>query len=303
MGKGISLFGRKRMSDLVTEEHSVATAKKDELLALKLQQVNNDAEVAGSLQMLPIDKVQPDQVQPRKTFRNIDSLAASISEKGVIQPVIVSTKDAKGFYRIIAGERRCLASVKAGLQTLPCILRDETDANILILQLLENDQRENVSPLEEADALKKLIGEMALSKSQVAKELGHDAGWVSIRLGLHEASDAIKDLVKAGLVEDIRTLHELRMFEQEDCKNSLKLIERIKHNQVAGSYRDAISKARSLHKQMKVSRKKPASTSRITKIEKIGDELVLHLKGKKRPQQYKIDKAALVSFVAEVTYD
>ena len=303
MGKGISLFGRKRMSDLVTEEHSVATAKKDELLALKLQQVNNDAEVAGSLQMLPIDKVQPDQAQPRKTFRNIDSLAASISEKGVIQPVIVSTKDAKGFYRIIAGERRYLASVKAGLQTLPCILRDETDANILILQLLENDQRENVSPLEEADALKKLIGEMALSKSQVAKELGHDAGWVSIRLGLHEASDAIKDLVKAGLVEDIRTLHELRMFEQEDCKNSLKLIERIKHNQVAGSYRDAISKARSLHKQMKVSRKKPASTSRITKIEKIGDELVLHLKGKKRPQQYKIDKAALVSFVAEVTYD
>jgi|GEM_PF-1802164 len=301
MGKGISLFGRRRTRDLASEEKTTVAAKKDELIALKLQEMNNAASVSGSLQELPIDKVHPDLNQPRKTFRNIESLARSIAEKGVIQPVIVSKKDTQGFYKIIAGERRYLASVKAGLQSISCIVRDETDANILLLQLLENDQRENVSPLEEADAIKRLIDDMDLSKLQIAKELGRDASWVSIRLGLQDASQEIKSLVKDGFIEDIRTLHELRMYEKEDAASALKLMMLIRNNQVAGSYREAISKARLSHKRIARGKPKITASQQITKLENLGDKLVVHLKGQRRPKEFRIDKSTLTRFLADIT--
>ena len=145
MIKQISLEGRKRISELDGGVADMITEmKKDELLALKLAAMNEDAKSTGTLQSLPLDKVKPDPNQPRKTFRNIDALAASIREQGIIQPIIVTAKqESDGCYRIIAGERRYLAAKQAGLSTIPCIIREADDANIVILQLLENDQRYN----------------------------------------------------------------------------------------------------------------------------------------------------------------
>ncbi len=292
----VSLFGRKRVSELAGDVSTLSEGKKDELLALKLEAFNTDARQTGTLQMLPIHLIYPDSTQPRKIFKSIDSLAASVREKGVIQPIIVRSKNAEGKYVIIAGERRYRAAIAADLSTIPCIVRSETDANVLILQLLENDQRENVSPLEESDALSRLIEDMNLSKTEVARELGRDIAWISIRLGLRKASDEIKQLVREGLIEDIRTLHELRMFEEEAPEKAKKLITRIRSNTISGTYRQVIAGARNAKKG-----KDPDDLLRtITGMERVGDEMILHVTGKKRPVRYRVDFTVLKNFVSSL---
>lgn len=293
--KRISLFGRKRTSELGSTEAS--DEKKDELLALKLQQLDDQARSAGNLQMLPLGNVQPDPNQPRKQFRNIDTLANSIREKGIIQPIIVTPKNDQGVYTVIAGERRFRAATEAGLKAIPSIIRDETDANVVILQLLENDQREDVSPLEESDSLVRLIGEMDLSKAQVAKELGRDSSWVSIRLGLQKASDDIKSLVADGIIEDVRTLHELRKFEEENPERACQLIKRFRNNNVSGSYRQVIAGFRK-QKGRKKTPQVRSSTVQSLKYENGYLELDL---GDKRPTRYKLDSNTLETFLNQVT--
>jgi ParB family chromosome partitioning protein len=294
----VSLFGRKRISELSEDfgSSSATDVKKDELLALKLEEFNTDARQTGTLQMLPLNLIYPDPTQPRKIFKSVDSLAASIREKGVIQPIIVRTKNSQGHYVIIAGERRYRAAIAADLVTIPCIVRAETDASVLILQLLENDQRENVSPLEESEALSRLIDDMNISKTEVARELGRDVGWISIRLGLQKASEEIKQLVREGVIEDIRTLHELRMFEVEQPEKAKKLITRIRANTISGTYRHVISGARSGSK----SRDPEEMVRAITGIERVNDEMVLHVVGKKRPVRYRVSTEMLKEFLEKI---
>ncbi|NCX93354.1 MAG: ParB/RepB/Spo0J family partition protein [Gammaproteobacteria bacterium] len=289
----VSLFGRKRTSELSKQGGDLSEAKKDELLALKLQQIDSEARETGNLQMLPITLLRPDPNQPRKVFRNIDALSASVKEKGIIQPIIVTKKNQDGLYTLIAGERRYRAALQAGLASIPCIIRDESDANIVILQLLENDQRENVSPLEESDALAKLIDEMQVSKTRVAQELGRDIGWVSIRLGLQRASEGIRELVKEGIIEDVRTLHELRMFEEEQPEKAKRLIARIRTNTVSGSYRQVIANCRREKKE-----KTPDDLVRaVSKVERFENELIFHVVGKKRPLRFTLTPEVLHSLI------
>ena len=300
MAKGISLFGRKRTSEL-NDDIATSNVKKDELLALKLQQINEDAHQTGSLLQIPLSMLKADQNQPRKTFRNIESLADSIKENGIIQPIIIRAKDKLGQYIIIAGERRYQAAKLAGLKAVPCIIRQENDASTLILQLLENDQREDVSPLEESEALVKLITDLKVNKAQVAKELGRDAAWVSMRVGLQHASPEIKSLIKNGRIEDVRTLHELRMLEKESPEKSQKLIQKIQKNQVAGSYRTVISNMR---KAPTIANKAPIShkTRKILNMEKKGNQLILDI-GTKEPLKFKLTPDVMVRFLANITYD
>lgn len=292
--KRISLFGRKRMSELGSTD---TDDKKDELLALKLQEIDKEARSAGNLQMLPLQRIEPDPNQPRKQFRNIDTLANSIREKGIIQPIIVSPKNDKGIYTVIAGERRFRAAKEVGLSAIPSIIRDETDANVVILQLLENDQREDVSPMEESDSLLRLIGEMDLSKAQVAKELGRDSSWVSIRLGLQKASEDIKKLVSDGIIEDVRTLHELRKFEEENPDRAVQLIKRFRNNNVNGSYRQIIAGFRKTKGRKKAPQVRSAT---IQALQYNDGYLELDL-GSSRPVRYKIDSETLEKFLEQTT--
>ncbi len=174
----ISLQNRKRTAEMSETVSRLNQSKKEELLALKLQSLNEAAEISGKLLDLAITQIFPDPNQPRKTFKNMDSLAKSIEEQGLIQPIVVKALGPKQ-YQIVVGERRFHAAKLVGLTTMPAIVRDEEDADTLILQLLENDQRDQVSPLEEAQALQKLIEKMSLSKQDIAKELGRDSHWIS----------------------------------------------------------------------------------------------------------------------------
>jgi ParB family transcriptional regulator, chromosome partitioning protein len=235
----ISLVNRKRIGDL-TVEPTQADSKKEELLALKISQLNKKAVKAGRRIDIEIHKIMPDPNQPRKVFTNIDSLANSIQAQGIIQPIIVREEDDAGMYHIIAGERRYRAAKQIGLLHLPCIIREEKDADILILQLLENDQREKVSPFEEADALAELINIKKLKKGEVARSLGHDNSWVSMRLKLANSTDALRSLSTDGFIDDVRTLYELKKLESNIPEAATNFISKVRNKSVRGSYRKAI---------------------------------------------------------------
>ncbi len=243
MNAKVSLANRKRIHELGNKEGN-SDSKKDELLALQLKQLNDKAQSAGTLRDMRLTELLPDPNQPRKIFKNIDMLAQSIEQKGIIQPIIVTPKKEDGFYHIIAGERRFRAAKELGLSVVPCILREEADNEILIVQLLENEQREKVSPFEEADALTELVLKRKMNKIDVAKSLGREPSWVSMRLKIAKSSVAIRMLTVDGFIEDVRTLYELKKLEDELPQVANQFVQKVRDNKVHGAYRQAIKRAK-----------------------------------------------------------
>lgn len=277
------LQNRKRTSEMSTAVNEINQIKKDELMALKLQSLNAIAESTGQLLNLDIAMIRPDPNQPRKTFKGIESLAHSIKEQGLLQPIVVKAQG-KG-YQIIVGERRFRAAQMAGLTKIMAILREKEDADTLILQLLENDQRDQVSPLEEAEALHNLIEKMGLSKQAVAEELGRDSAWVSLRLGLRNANPKIKALIEGEKISDLRTLHELRKLSEEDPKLFEKVLEKIEDLEPSGGYRHLISETRKKHKEQGI--------PKVLKAEYTDGALALYVEGKRKPVVFAIDHEIL----------
>ncbi len=288
--KKLLLQNRKRTSEFSQEAEQIGLEKKDELMSLKLKALNDVAEASGKLFELPIVQIISDPNQPRKQFVNIEGLALSIKEKGILQPLVVRPRDKNGNYQIIVGERRYHASKLAGLTVLPCIIREEEDANILILQLLENDQREQVPPLEEAHALDRLIKEMGLPKKQVAKELGRDGAWISMRLGLLESSAALQDLLSSGKITDLRTLHELRQLEQEHPKRAAQAIKRFQAHDFEGNFRSLIQDIRANKPGATKNSLSDGTYHKISKDELKGSHWWLYLEGKRRPLKLILDE-------------
>jgi ParB family transcriptional regulator, chromosome partitioning protein len=282
--KKISLQNRKRTAEMSETVSRLNQTKKDELLALKLESLNTTAKKAGHFLVLSINALHPDPNQPRKTFKNIENLAASIKEQGLLQPIVVKPlgEDA---YKIIVGERRYHAAKLAGLTEISAIIREEEDADTLILQLLENDQRDQVSPLEEAQALEKLIEKMGLTKQAIAKELGRDSHWISMRLGLIHANPQIKALIGSEKIADLRTLHELRKLSEEEPALFNSVLRKINSLDFSGSYRDLIRDTR-LHK-------KEAILPHVLKAEYHEGVLSLFLAGKRKPMLFALDAEIL----------
>ncbi len=144
---------------------------------------------------LKLSELRSNPYQPRQTFDEeaLQELANSIKEHGVFQPIIAK-KSIKG-YEIIAGERRVKASLLAGLETIPAIVRDFSDEEMMEIALLENLQRENLSSLEEATAYRKLIETLNLTQDQLAKRLGKSRSHITNMLGLLTLPEEVKDLL------------------------------------------------------------------------------------------------------------
>jgi ParB family chromosome partitioning protein len=143
----------------------------------------------------PIEEIKPNHRQPRKTFPDakLEELAASIREKGVIQPLVVRRVD--DHYQIIAGERRWRASQKAGLLEVPVVIKDVSEDFALEMALIENIQREDLNPIEEADAYRNLIETFDLSQEEVAKRVGKERSTVANALRLLRLPDVVRNLV------------------------------------------------------------------------------------------------------------
>ena len=157
-------------------------------------------EKASALQEIDIELIKRGEYQPRKHFdeQALNELASSIKAQGVIQPIVVRQQD--GHYELIAGERRWRAAQIAGLQKIPVVVRDIDSQAAAAIALIENIQREDLNPLEEALAFKRLIGEFDLTHQQVADSVGRSRAAVSNLLRLLELTDPVKDWVNKSVL-------------------------------------------------------------------------------------------------------
>ena len=155
---------------------------------------------------LPVEYLQRGQYQPRVDMRqdSLEELAESIKAQGVVQPIVarpISKKDGIQRYEIIAGERRWRAAQMAGLAEIPAVIRDVPDESAIAMALIENIQRENLNPLEEARALDRLIREFDLTHAEAAKAVGRSRASVSNLLRLQDLSDKVKPLLEDRQLE------------------------------------------------------------------------------------------------------
>ncbi len=154
-------------------------------------------EEAASLREMPLDRIRPGRYQPRSVMDpdKLEELAESIRTQGVVQPVVVRPLEDSGEFELIAGERRWRAAHKAGLDRIPAVVREVPDEVTLALALIENIQREDLNPLEEAAALKRLIEEFELTHEQAARNVGRSRAAVSNLLRLLELAPEVRELV------------------------------------------------------------------------------------------------------------
>ena len=158
---------------------------------------DDDAPSKDALQTLAIDRLKPGRYQPRTRMDDaaLSELADSIREQGVMQPILVRPVEG-GRFEIIAGERRWRAAQKAGLREVPALVRSVPDQSALALALIENIQREDLNPLEEALALKRLIEEFGLTHQLAAEAVGRSRAAVSNLLRLFELNEDVKQRIE-----------------------------------------------------------------------------------------------------------
>ena len=187
LGKGL---------DALLATSSVAATKRQQ--ADKAQTLSAD----GTLKELAISQLVPGRYQPRKDMSDeaLAELAESIRAQGVIQPIVVR-ETAPQQYEIIAGERRWRASRQAGLQKVPCIIKDVNDRATVAIALIENIQREDLNAIEEAQALERLQSEFSLTHQQVAEAVGKSRAAVSNLLRLNQLEAPVKRMVEQRQLE------------------------------------------------------------------------------------------------------
>ena len=183
------------------------------------------AGAAGELLKLPVDAIHPNPRQPRRRFEPeaTSGLAASLKHEGVLQPIVVRPRP-EGGYELVAGERRWRAAREAGLATLPAIVRDADDRDALLLALVENVARENLSPVEEARAYAALIDEFELSLGTVAERVGRSKPSVSNRLRLLDLPEEVLWMLARG---ELTEGHARAVLAVQDDDARLRLARRV----------------------------------------------------------------------------
>ena len=153
------------------------------------------------IETLPLREIEPDPGQPRKTFddETLAELSASIAEHGLLQPIAVRPKPSGG-YLIVAGERRWRASRMAGLTEVPVIVKDVTDEQAMELALVENLQREDLDPVEEAAGIRELMTRCDLTQEQAARKLGKSRSALANSLRLLSLPETVLELLKSGFL-------------------------------------------------------------------------------------------------------
>jgi len=148
---------------------------------------------------LPVNSIKPNRYQPRKTFdpEKLAELTDSIRENGIIQPIIV-TKTSSSEYELIAGERRLEAAKQAGLEKVPVVIRSVSEKEQLQLALIENIQREDLNPIEEAIAYNTLVEDFSLTHSQISEIVGKDRATVTNSLRLLKLPEEVKQMLVSG---------------------------------------------------------------------------------------------------------
>ena len=190
----------------------------------KAAKTENEIKLEGATTMVKISKLKNNADQPRKNFNEdaLDELAESIKQHGIISPIIV--QDRKTYYEIIAGERRWRAAMKAGLTEVPVIIKNYTEQEIVEISLIENIQREDLNPIEEALAYKKLLEDFNLKQDEVAEKVSKSRTAVTNSMRLLKLSDNVQQMI----VDDmISTGHARALISIEDPEEQYRIAQQI----------------------------------------------------------------------------
>ena len=170
--------------------------------------------------MIPVEELQTNASQPRKDIGDLQGLTDSVREKGVLEPLLVRYLPESGKYMIISGERRYLAARAAGLYELPCIEKNVDDAETLEMALIENLQRKDLTPFEEADGVQALAGRFGLTHEEIARKVGKSRSSVTELLSLRIIPDEIKALcIEKGVISKSQLLQVARQPNEKRMKD------------------------------------------------------------------------------------
>ena len=196
-GNSVKDFVERSYEEANSAENSPSERKMDPEGQTKADQMVSDADQKDPV-TVRISEVEPNRSQPRKSFddEKLEELSESIKTYGILQPILVQKKD--GYYEIIAGERRWRAALKAGLKEIPVIIREYSDKEILELSLIENIQREDLNPIEEAEGYKRLMDEFGMSQEEMAKRVSKSRSAVANSLRLLKLDGEVRKMLVDG---------------------------------------------------------------------------------------------------------
>jgi len=173
--------------------------------------------------IVPIDQIDPNPNQPRQVMGDLTELMASISEKGIIEPLVVRQRGER--FQIVAGERRYQAAVQVGLMELPIVIRDVDEREMLEIALVENLQRKDLTPFEEAEALQSLVQRYGHTHEDLARRLGKSRTAITESLSLAKMPDEVKNLCRLADISSKSLL--LEIVRQSDTPKMIALVEKM----------------------------------------------------------------------------
>jgi ParB family transcriptional regulator, chromosome partitioning protein len=173
--------------------------------------------------MVPIDLIDPNPDQPRQAMGDLSELIASITEKGIIEPLVLRQRGSR--YQIVAGERRYQAAIQAGLHELPGVIRDVDDTEMLEVALVENIQRKDLTPFEESEAMHSLAQRCGYTHEDLAKRLGKSRTSITESLSLHNMPAEVRKVCRLADINNKSLL--LQIVRQGDASKMLALVEKI----------------------------------------------------------------------------
>ncbi len=239
LGRGLEeLFNNENLNLNQLEESIYENVSRDEIMEID------------------IDELRVNPYQPRKVFdeKALQELSASIKEHGVFQPIIVK-KSIKG-YEIVAGERRYRASKLAGLKTIPAIIRDFNDEQMMEIALLENLQRENLTAIEEAEAYKAMIEALSLTQEELSQKVGKSRSHITNILGLLRLPKEVQEMVNSSKISMAHARILSKMDDEDKIKN---LANKIVEEKMNVRDLEDISKDPEISKKNKIERKKTSN--------------------------------------------
>ena len=191
-----------------------------------VEQLTNRLGGAPIGRTIPIDKLAPNPNQPRAELGDLTELAESIAEKGILEPLLVRPSDVGGRFMIIAGERRYRAGLQVGLTELPCIELDVDDREVAEICLIENLQRKDLNPFEEADGLQALADRFGYTHEEIAKKIGKSRSSITETLSLATMPPEVRDQCRHADITAKSML--LQVVRQPSVREMSALVDRIK---------------------------------------------------------------------------
>ena len=192
--------------------------------------------------LVPTDEIIPNPNQPRKVFNQneLDALADSIRNNGIIQPLVVR-KNNNDEYELISGERRLRAAVKVGLETVPCVLMSVSDNDSALFAIIENIQRDNLNYFEEAESISRLVNDYSMTQEEISKRLGKSQSYLSNKLRLLRLSDELRSVILENSLSERHARALLRLDSDIDrLKALLEIIEKNMNVSETDKYIDSI---------------------------------------------------------------